>query len=784
MHPTHHTVNHAELLASVLDSSLDGILALSAVRSDPGEIVDFRFDVVNCAAEQITGRSARELIGGRLLDIFPGNRADGLFDAYVQAVETGEPFSTEHHYTHDGLNHWFTIKATKYGDGLTITFSDITARKATEKELNKLSLVASKTDNGVVITDARGRAEWANHAFTQITGYSVQEMLGKSPGSVLQGPDTDPETIERIRQKVSAGQGFAETILNYHKSGRPYWIEIAVQPIRNKQGAITNFIAIERDVTERLRQQRELEAQQQRLEFALSASHTGMWDWHVLSGETYYSDTWYTMLGYEPGELTMSVQARVDITEPSDQKKAEAALNDYFQGNTDRYACEMRVRNKAGEWQWILDVGEAVEHDKQGNITRMAGLHVDIDEQKRTQDALAQARDQAEQANTAKSAFVANMSHEIRTPMNAILGYADLLLDGGQTEGDKRNHAQTIRRNGKHLLSILNDILDLSKIEAGKLLIEQVTCDTSELFEDVIRLMAPRADERGIGLTFTANADLPKHIKSDPTRIRQVLLNLVGNAIKFTEQGEVGLAVRLEPADDGTAQLTCDITDTGIGISAPQMAQLFKPFSQADESTTRKFGGTGLGLSISNNLCQILGGELTCTSTPSQGSTFTATFRVLPVQDSATATPRNEPAHNADAPDDLSNARILIVEDGPDNQRLFKHYVTKAGASVELAENGLIGKDAALAAWQDGQPFDVILMDMQMPVLDGYDATSELREAGYTLPILALTAHASNNDRDKCLAAGCTDYLSKPVDRKKLIQAIASYLTATKQQVA
>ncbi|MGB0768299.1 MAG: PAS domain-containing sensor histidine kinase, partial [Phycisphaeraceae bacterium] len=747
--------DEAQLLAGVLDSSLDGIVAFASVRDASDRIVDFTFTYVNRKSEAIIGKNAAEMLGHNMLELLPGNKADGLFDAYASVVTTGKPFYTEHYYQHDGLNNWFSIMAAKCGDGFTVTFSDITERKATERQyceamdrlneaqelacignwqwtpaddriiwsnqtkrmfgvpldepapdfdthreqihpddrdfwqatvdqamrdrepyamrfrvvrpdgsvrvilargrcdvgvdgrvarmygttqdvteaeatrdqLEKLSLIASRTDNGVILTDAKGKVEWINNAFNTISGYTLDELKGKTPGHVLQGPDSDPETIAYMRQKVHAGQGYAVKLVNYHKTGRPYWIEIEAQPIRDAFGRLTNFMAVQRDVTAQHNHQLELEAQQQRLSFALQGSRTGLWDWQVDTGATYFSETWYTMLGYAPGELPMNVQSWMEITHPDDLASAKASLEAYFQGEAERYACEMRVRNKAGDWQWILDVGEAVERDPAGRVTRMVGLHVDIDNQKRTQRELEAARDQAQQANAAKSAFLANMSHEIRTPMNAILGYADLLLDGSQSEADRRYHAQTIRRNGKHLLGILNDILDLSKIEAGKLAIEGIACDTDDLFAEVMGLMKTKADERGIDLVFEAVGEIHTRIESDPTRIRQVLLNLLGNAIKFTERGEVRLRVSLQTLADRDATLRCDVIDTGIGITTRQMDKLFQPFSQADESTTRQYGGTGLGLAISTNIAKMLGGELTCTSTPNQGSTFTATFR-------------------------------------------------------------------------------------------------------------------------------------------------------------
>lgn len=296
-------------------------------------------------------------------------------------------------------------------------------------------------------------------------------------------------------------------------------------------------------------------------------------------------------------------------------------------------------------------------------------------------------------------------------------------------------------------------------------------------------MMSPKADAQGIELNFISDGSLPRNIKSDPTRVRQVLLNLIGNAVKFTKQGSVTLAVRYESQGDQHGLLSCDVTDTGIGISNEQIAKLFKPFSQADESTTRKFGGTGLGLTISHNLCSMLGGSLACTSTPEEGSTFTAQFKVGASTKSAAASRHAAPSV-ADKKDPLKGKRVLVVEDGPDNQRLFNFFLTKAGATVALQENGELGFDDAMQAYKSGAPYDVILMDMQMPILDGYGATAKLRDHGYDLPIIALTAHASPADRHKCLLIGCTDYLSKPVDRQKLIQRVADYACPTVQHEA
>ena len=397
---------------------------------------------------------------------------------------------------------------------------------------------------------------------------------------------------------------------------------------------------------------------------------------------------------------------------------------------------------------------------------------------------LAVARKRAESSTNAKSEFLANMSHEIRTPMTAILGYCDLLLS--ETETDKylakhRNALHTIRQNGNFLIGLVNDILDLSKIEAGKLEVERIPMSVEPLLADVVSLFRVRAAAKGLQLVGRIEGDIPDSIQSDPTRIRQILLNLVSNAIKFTEEGSVSIVVRLLPAPQPKVQF--EVIDTGIGMSAEVAAKLFSPFTQADASVTRKFGGTGLGLSISRRLAQMLAGDITVESQPGVGSRFSLTLDAGPLANivlrpakltaAATTADRNAAQQLPRLP---SGCRVLLVEDGLDNQRLISLVLRKAGADVTVAENGELGVHAVAAARAIRQPFDLILMDMQMPVLDGYAATGRLRREGDTTPIIALTAHAMNGDRQKCLDAGCDDYAQKPIDRAALLQLMRKYI--------
>ncbi|MCW5890480.1 MAG: response regulator [bacterium] len=388
---------------------------------------------------------------------------------------------------------------------------------------------------------------------------------------------------------------------------------------------------------------------------------------------------------------------------------------------------------------------------------------------------LTEARNAALQAAQAKSEFLANMSHEIRTPLTAILGFTNLLADPTLRDAERTAHRDTIRRNGEHLLSVINDILDLSKIEAGKLAVERVPCALPELLRSVSGAMRGRALEKGLGFVVEARGPLPETIRTDSTRLRQILINLLGNAIKFTEAGSVRLVARL---GTGTQPRLClDVVDTGIGLDPDVLSRLFLPFTQADPSTSRRFGGSGLGLAISRRLARMLGGDLYASSAPGRGSTFTAEIdpgplAAVPMVDGgrlALDTPAAPPAATAGAPAHL-RARILLAEDAPDSQRLLRHYLVRAGAQVDVVADGRLAASHALAA-----PYDLVLMDMQMPEMDGYAATAALRRAGYRGPIVALTAHAMDGDRDKCLAAGCDDFATKPIDPATLLRVAQRY---------
>ena len=464
---------------------------------------------------------------------------------------------------------------------------------------------------------------------------------------------------------------------------------------------------------------------------------------------------------------------------------------------------EVTARRKDGTLVPIsLSVSEVIGHGEVSPWGRLAadprehllftGIIRDLREEKRIQGELVRALGQADAASRAKSEFLANVSHEIRTPMTAILGFAELAAEqAGDSAGRAANPVliealQTIRRNGEHLLNVLNDILDLSKIESGKVEIERLPISSEDLVRGVAKWMSARAQAKGLAVVVEIPDPLPPTVQTDPTRIRQILINLVSNAIKFTERGDVRLVTTVHGWETACPRFRIEVHDRGIGMDEAQAEAIFEPFVQADSSTTRKYGGTGLGLAISRRLAEMMGGSLRVESWPGRGSVFTlevAVGRPRP----GVLTPRATVPVDSDVPsvsvggeaeiESLGPPRVLLAEDGEDNRRLISFLLEKAGVQVEMAENGLQAFELGSRGMPESRPFDLVLMDMQMPVMDGYEATRKLRSVGYRGKIVALTAHAMAGDREQCLAAGCDDYATKPIDRGRLLATLRQHLS-------
>jgi len=441
----------------------------------------------------------------------------------------------------------------------------------------------------------------------------------------------------------------------------------------------------------------------------------------------------------------------------------------------------------ASPWRWLEHAGWVIFEDVflivsiRQSVAEETAIAVKSAELEWNHDQLHQAKEQAEASNRAKSEFLANMSHEIRTPLTGILGYTEVLRRGVGDPAQSEVHLRTIESSGHHLLTLINDILDLSKIEAGHMECEPIPCSPREVLCDVLSVMRVRAQQKGLRLACELTTSIPETIVTDPARLRQLLMNLVGNAVKFTHAGSVTIRAGMN-YDSETPKIVLEVADTGIGIQPECLEQIFRPFNQADNSITRRYGGTGLGLTICRHIASALGGDVTVQSLPGCGSTFRVCVETGPLDGVLLSdTPFSESvmshgnAVRATLPGDaLPPARILLVDDGETNRELLSLVMTTAGASVTCAENG---REALQLT--NVKAFDLILMDMQMPVMDGYTTTSALRARGFNQPILALTAHAMRGDEEKCLAAGCSGYLSKPVQIDRLLETVRTALGAT-----
>jgi len=509
-------------------------------------------------------------------------------------------------------------------------------------ELSKLSWVAERTGNAVIITDRRGRIEWVNTGFTALTEWQPHEVVGRSPGEVLQGADTDAATIARVRAQIAAGQAVDEEILNYSKSGRSYWVRLDIQPVFDAAGVLTHFVAVQTDV--------------------------------------------------------------------SAQKSIELQLQ--------------------------------------------------------------RARDLALSAADARAQFIANTSHEIRTPMNGVLGMTELLL---RTQLDERQRrlADTILRSGRHLLGLLNDVLDYSKMDAGRFELVQAPTDLERVLYDAQIVIAETARAKGLALDVQVLPGNAPRVLADGARLRQVLVNLLGNAVKFTAQGRVALTVTIQPGGDGRAHATFSVADTGIGIAPKLQRQIFEPFVQADANTASRYGGSGLGLAICDRLVRLMGGELSVKSDVGQGATFSFTLK-LPL---ATDTAQTQ--------DKLATLgalglEVLVAEDYPINQDVIGEFLRELGCRMVLARNG---REAIELYVEAGGAFDVVLMDCRMPRMDGFDATRAIRDwergsGRRAVPIIALTAGALASERERCAAVGMNGFIAKPVTLGELFDALVPHAAA------
>ncbi|GEM_PF-2659170 len=736
-----------------------------------------RFTFSNPAAEDIFGVSHGKLTGRRLKEFIPAAQHN-FVDQQNELRRRGEKSTFEFSIVRPDLQvrHCLITATPRYDSlggfvGSFAIFRDITERKQAEEQIRKLSTAVEQSANAVLITNYKGQIEYINPMFTKITGYTQEEIQGKNPRILKSGNKTREEYAE-LWSLIKSGREWKGEFQNKKKNGELYWEYATIAPIKDSQGVITHFIAIKEDITDRKTAEIAIRESENLLRGIYETASVGM-ALVSLDGLQFQrvNAALCEMVGYTESELMSN---RFQIIHPDDLPASREMLSRLLSGTIRKNVMEMRYIRKDGEIIWILH-NASLLHNQNGEPRMVIVQAQDITERKRFEEQLQSAKNAAEVANKAKSEFLANMSHEIRTPLNAILGFSEILKSRLTAFPQYTDYIQGIHTSGKNLLRLINDILDLSKIEAGRFEIQKEPVHLRQILNDFRQIFSLKMMQKQIQFKIEYDPDLPETLILDETRLRQVLFNLIGNAVKFTETGSVTVSVHVRPAGVAvnSKDLSITVSDTGIGIPKDQLESIFDPFRQQEGQSVKRFGGTGLGLSITKRLVEMMGGTVTVQSEPAKGSAFTVHLTDVlvgrPEESDIIARDTDETAVN------FNEATVLIVEDVETNRDVVKGFLEPCHVRILEAENG----EEAIEQTKLLHP-SLILMDLQMPVMNGYKATRLLKnDARYqNIPIVALTATAMKSDEDE-IHKLFDGFVRKPITRKALLDVLIKYLPYT-----
>ena len=745
------------------------------------------FTDCNSAALRMFGNSSKaELLGLRPADLSPPSQPDGKSSrvsaeeknaaAWVSGRERFEwTFRRRDGETFPAEVCLATLTLSGH-PAIVGTIRDISERKQSEaRGAILVSLIEASPDLISYADPNTMQIQYMNGSGRRMCGIGKDENLEK-----VRIGDLHPAWMNKLLAEVVSPAVLRDAVWEgdgafLHRDGREIPVSMAMMAQKSADGEVELLLTVSRDITERKRLDDELQRSRERLALATKSARMGIWDWDLVANNLLWDERMYELYGIREQDFSGAYDARQAGLHPDDRAQGDAAIQFAIEGIKD-FNIEFRVVWPNGEVHDI-EAHALVRGDVNGRATRMIGVNWDITERKRAEAKFIRAKDAAEAANRAKSEFLANMSHEIRTPMNGVLGMTELVL-GTDLSPEQREYLDTVKISADSLLTVINDILDYSKIDAGKLELDPIAFDLRDHVEDIARTLAVKAHEKNLELVAEIAPDVPEFVIGDVTRLRQILVNLLGNAIKFTGSGEVALKVEMESGPAGKTLLRFSVRDTGSGIPKEKQQSIFASFAQADGSTTRRYGGTGLGLTISARLVSAMGGSIHVDSEPDKGSCFYFTVAM-----GATGRPAEMPAVESHR---LTNLRVLVVDDNLTNRRVLVDVLKLWGVLPTAVASGSEALAQLERSQQSGEPIDVVITDMHMPEMDGFDLVQRIR----TCPgiessiILMLTSCEHFGDLQRCREAGIALFLTKPIRREELRKALLTAMARLKPPTA
>ena len=777
-------IRERQLLAEKLHASEQKIRVVFEAMSDVVLVIDTARKIEVVPTNTAALYQSENIISHTIEQFFQGD-SENWWRQVQRALDTNQSINFDYSLNMGSQELWFTASISPMSNHSVIWVArDISDRKRAEEALRqseeKFARAFRSSPSAITLTKlSDGCHIEVNDSFCNFTGYTREEIIGRTALELNLWVNLD------ARNQMIAILNEHHKIHNYEfdfrtKLGEARTALLSAEIIRFY--GQTCLISVSQDITERKRAQEELRKSEERWQLVLRGNKDGIWDRNIITGEVFRSTRWKQMLGYEDSEIPNTWEAWSTRIHPDDLERVMAANHSHIHGIMPYYSVEYRLQCKDGSYKWIQDRGQAL-WDAQGNPVRMVGSHADISERKLAEAALQKAKEEAEAANQAKSEFLANMSHELRTPLNAILGFSQLMNRSDNLNAEEKENLSIIMRSGEHLLTLINQVLDLSKIEAGRITLNEQNCDLYRLLDDLEDMFHLRADEKHLQLCCERSPHLPRYVRTDEVKLRQVLINLLNNAIKFTETGGVSVRVKTQnlmnrsqlktstTSHQPQVTILFEIEDTGIGIAPEEIEHLFEAFVQTKTGKASK-EGTGLGLAIARKFVQLMGSDITVHSQAGCGSCFKFGLKLDILE--TPIIPAKTPTHRVIALEPNQPCyRILIVDDRWENRKLLMQLLQPLGFDLKEASNGI----ESVEIWESWQPH-LIWMDMRMPIMDGYEATQNIKRhtKGQATAIIALTASTLEEERAVILSAGCDDFVRKPFREAEIFDTMHKHL--------